>query len=217
VRLARTLEIVVDVETAATKRCIACGGKYLLEFFRLNASTNRIPGLKFEALRYRDRCLGCDAIRKRQETMGHRLRRKATTARRRHGARLKELGLIKNENDLDEVYGWSLDQMIGDIARVIEHGCPYCLQMVDVAEHGLGAVTVDILDVDQSPHYSTNVRWCCMRCNSEKQRTPTAVWGARKSMWALWRMNLDRLGTSPEIFGFLPYDNRNSNSQLTLF
>jgi hypothetical protein len=140
-------------------------------------------------------------MRKREELADQRLRKKAAATRRRHGVKLKELGIIKDENDLEKVYGWALDRMADDIERIREKGCPYCLQPV---ERGPGAITLDILNADQAPHYSTNVRWCCARCNSEKQRTPPHVWGARQSMWNLWHLNQVRLGTNPEEFGFLP-------------
>jgi hypothetical protein len=157
---------------------------------------------------YRDRCIGCEAIKKREELINPRLRRKAITARRRHGAKLKGLAIIKEEGDLEEVYGWSLSRMVDDIERVLEKGCPYCLQPIDIAEHGLGMITVDILNADQAPHYSTNVIWCCARCNSEKQRTSPELWGARQSMWNLWRLNQTRLGSDPEAFGFLSFEDR---------
>jgi hypothetical protein len=144
------------------------------------------------------------------------LRRKAIAARRRHGAKLKELGIIKDEGDLEEVYGWSLHRMVDDIKRTQEKGCPYCLQPLSTAEHGLGIITLDILNADYAPHYSTNVVWCCARCNSEKQRTSPDVWGARQSMWNLWRLNQIRLGVNPETFGFLPFNDNEGDQQLRL-
>lgn len=188
-----------------TKRCTSCGGDYLLDFFRHRANPKGNRALTPDAQRYRDRCIGCEAIRKRKELIDQRLRSKAITARRRHGVSLKKLGRIKEQDELEEVYGWTLDLMIDDIKRVMVKGCPYCLQQVSIAEKGLGIITLDILDVDQSPHYSTNVRWCCARCNSEKQQTPPDIWGARQSMWNRWRLNQIRLGTNPEAFGFLPF------------
>ena len=54
---------------------------------------------------------------------------------------------------------------------------------------------------DLEPHYSTNVRWCCVRCNTEKQRITPALWGARLSMWRLWRRNQVLLQGTPEVLG----------------
>jgi hypothetical protein len=197
-----------------TKRCTGCGGDYLLEFFRYGSNANGSHNLNPDMQRYRDRCIGCEAMRKRGALVGQRLRQKATATRRRHGAKLKELGVIKDESDLEKVYGWSLDRMVDDIERVREKGCPYCLQQV---ERGLGIITLDILNADQAPHYSTNVVWCCARCNSEKQRTAPDVWGARQSMWNLWRNNQMRLGTNPEEFGFLPFRDNKADPPPTLW
>jgi hypothetical protein len=184
-----------------TQRCTRCGGNYLLEFFRYDGYVNRARGAINTMQRFRDRCIGCEAMRKREELADQRLRRKAIATRRRHGVKFKQLEMIRCEDDLEEVYGWSLDRMIDDIERAREKGCPYCLQTI---ERGLGMITLDILNAEQPQHYSTNVLWCCARCNSEKQRTPPQVWGARQSMWNLWHRNQIRLGTNPEEFGFLP-------------
>lgn len=150
-----------------------------------------------------DRCMGCDADRKREVAFLRLLRRKASSTRQRHALALNQKGIIADVDDLQEIYGWALDVMINDIRRMIENGCPYCLQKVDVAKQGLGVVTLDILNADYAPHYSTNVRWCCTRCNSEKQRLSPAVWGARRSMWELWRRHQIRVESHPEEYGFL--------------
>jgi hypothetical protein len=206
-----------DGRVLPSKRCMTCGGEYLLDFFRLNAGPNGSSSPNPRTERYRDRCIGCDAIRKRTEPLERRLRRKAIAARRRHGARFKELGVIKDELDLEEVYGWSVKEMMSDISRLIDKGCPYCLQPVDTSESDFGVITIDVVNVDQAPHYSTNVRWCCSRCNSEKQRTPADVWAARQSMWKRWRQTQIRCGVDPEEFGFLPLNDTEAHAQPSLF
>lgn len=200
--------VMADDDGRRTKRCVICGGAYLLEFFQRGRNANGSRDPKVGTRHYRDHCMGCEAIRKRAEPVEQRLRKKAVAARRRHGAKLKELGVIKNEGDLEEIYGWALDRMLDDIKRISEKGCPYCLQLIKMREHGLGTITVDILNANEPPHYSTNVIWCCAGCNSKKQLTPPNVWGARQSMWKLWRDNQIRLGVDPEAFGFLPLDKK---------
>ena len=158
---------VANDEVQKTKRCTSCGGEYLLEFFRTASRSGESSGPRYRTQRHWERCIGCESLRKRDEPIRQRLRKKAMATRRRHGAKLKELGLIKDENDLERMYGWSLDRMIDDIERVSEKGCPYCLQYVNGKEHGNLSITLDILNADQAPHYSTNVTWCCSRCNSE--------------------------------------------------
>ena len=166
---------------------------------------------------YRDRCIGCEAIRKRAELINQRFRRKAIATRRRHGAKLKDLGLLNHEDDLEKLYGWSTDRMVQDIQRVREYGCPYCQQPVNTAEHGMGIITLAILDTEQPPYYSTNVLWCCTRCNSDKQRISAETWGARQSMWKLWRLNQIRLGMDPESLDFLRLNEGRLSSQLALW
>jgi hypothetical protein len=191
-----------DRDIQQTKRCSSCGASYLLDFYRRRQKANGSRLLMSESDLYRDRCIGCETSRKRSELMHRRLRRKAVEARRRHGAKFKELGKIKNEDDLEETFGWSIDRMIEDIKRIIIDGCPYCWQPVDIVERGLRVITIDIVNTDHGPHYSTNIRWCCEKCNSEKQNLSPAVWGARRSMWELWYRNQKRSENDPEAFGF---------------
>lgn len=206
-----------DSSSPRTRRCTGCGGEYLFAFFRHKNNTGGSRTLKWTAHPYRDRCIGCETETKSEELKNQRLRRKAIGTRRRHAAKLKRLGRIRGEGDLEELYGWSLVQMINDINHVIEKGCPCCLQLVNVAEEGLGIVTLDILNPDDEPHYSTNVRWCCARCNSVKQRISPAVWGARLSMWKLWRQNQIRLAENPEALGFLALTNNESGEAAKLW
>ena len=100
------------------KLCTDCGGYYLLAFFRLSRYPYRPPGMKPGLQHYRDRCICCDALRQVGETMDQHLRRKALGARRRYGAKLKQLGMIKKESDLEDIYDWSLEQMVVDIVHV---------------------------------------------------------------------------------------------------
>jgi hypothetical protein len=213
----RYSRLMADGGMPRTKRCPSCGGEYLLEFFRLGGSVIDADNSKTDARRHHDRCIGCEAVRKREELVDARLRRKAVTARRRHGAKLKDLGVIKSADDLEELYGWLLERMVDDIERVIEKGCPYCLRQVSIAENGLGMITLDIPNADQSPYYATNVVWCCSRCNSGKHRTSPDVWGARQSMWNRWRLNQIRLGVNPDSFGSLSFADSKADQQPTLF
>jgi hypothetical protein len=195
-----------DKDSPQGKRCASCGGTYYLAFFARSHNTKETHSAKPEAQQHRNRCIGCEARTKRKSSIDRNLRMKAIATRRRHGLRLKDRGMIKRPDDLEEVYGWSLDRMINDIRRIIADGCPYCQMLVNVTELGLGNVSLDIINPDKRPHYSTNVNWCCIRCNSEKQQISSDVWGERLSMWDLWRRNQERLKVNPESFGFLSYN-----------
>jgi hypothetical protein len=50
------------------KRYTSCGGDYLLKFFRFGTNANRRHSLKPDAQLYRDRCIGYEAMRKREES-----------------------------------------------------------------------------------------------------------------------------------------------------
>jgi hypothetical protein len=201
-----------DSSARQTKRCVSCGGKYFLEFFR---PSNTEEGLPANAARsYRDRCIGCETRSKREEQAHQRLRRKAKDAMSRHAARLKERAVIEDQSDLEELYGWSIDRMIEDINRMLREGCSYCLQKIGRTEQGLHVVTLDIFDPQKPPHYSTNVRWCCASCNSEKQRTSPDIWGARLSMWGRWRRHQVRVEDDPEEYGFLALNKKDEQSQM---
>jgi hypothetical protein len=200
-----------DGSTQRTKRCVACGGEYLLEFFR---STNmRKSHWKATTPSHRDRCIGCETRSRREEQSDQRFERKAKASMSRHSVKLKAQGAIKAVSDLEEMYGWSLAKMIKDIKRVLEEGCAYCLQEFP-SEQGLGSVTLDIRNPRKPPHYSTNVQWCCARCNTEKQRTPPDVWGARLSMWERWRRHQDRVKDDPEAYGFLAWNTKEEQTRM---
>jgi hypothetical protein len=187
------------------KRCRTCGGEYLLTFYRLRPDHK--TGLSsVTAQRYYDRCIGCETAIKQRRRINKSLRRKATAARRRHGLKLEEQGIIKHWDDLEEIYGWSIDRMVDDIQRVISGGCPYCMLPLNELGQDLAAVTLDIRDPTQDPHYSANVEWCCARCNSEKQRTSLSAWGAKRSMWERWHRHQVLLEADPEKYGFLALD-----------
>jgi hypothetical protein len=201
-----------DGNVQQTKRCASCGGKYFLEFFRPSNSEERLSANS--ARSRRDRCIGCETRVKREEQAHRRLRRKAADAMSRHAERLKQRGVIEDQADLEELYGWSLDQMVEDIIRMLKEGCAYCLQKIDRTEQGVHVVTLEIFDPLKPPHYSTNVRWCCASCNSERQRISPDIWGARLSMWIRWRRHQIRVEENPETYGFLALNKKNEQSQL---
>jgi hypothetical protein len=53
--------------------------------------------------------------------------------------------------------------------------------------HGLGDVTLDIVDPANEPFYKTNVRWVCATCNRAKSRTPPDEWAEKLAAWEEWR------------------------------
>jgi hypothetical protein len=186
------------------ERCKTCGGEYLLAFFRLRARSTESPTAVRGVPLLSDRCIGCETRIGGSRRISERLRRKAWSTRCRHGTRLEELKVIRCSDDLESLYGWSLERMMSDVVRVIEEGCPYCLLPFDKPiESDLGSITLDIRDPRQAPHYSTNVTWCCIRCNSEKQHSSLTIWGEKRSMWDRWHRQQALVDADPEKYGFL--------------
>ena len=89
--------------------------------------------------------------------------------------------------------------MTHDIRHAYENTCPYCWQPFEDMAHGLADLTADIIDPRREPYYRTNVRWCCMTCNREKQKTDPDLWEKKLEMWARWRVNQT---TQPEQLTF---------------
>jgi hypothetical protein len=196
-----------DDRISKSQRCYRCGGEYLLVFFRLDRRLTR-------KTHYRAICIGCQLTAAVEQARAKRHRKKAGSARTRHAAKYLSRSVadcyvipasIESSEDFYRTYDWSLDQMAHDIEHASKNGCPYCWQLFSTMPHGLGDMTLDIVDRRLPPYYTTNVRWVCATCNKEKQRTAPDLWGAKLAMWKLWRENQTKMMTDPEELGFLPF------------
>jgi hypothetical protein len=196
-----------DDRVSKSQRCYECGGEYLLIFFRFDRRPTRLT-------QARARCIGCELSARTRKAQANRIRKKAGNARTRHAHTYRERQIpgrfvlpsyVRTSEDFYREYDWDTDQMAHDIEHASQNGCPYCWQLFSTMEGGLKNITLDIVDPRLPPYYRTNVRWCCNTCNREKQRTPPDLWGAKLSMWKLWRENQQKLMTDPEALGFLPF------------
>lgn len=193
-----------DERISKAQRCYECGGEYLLIFFELEGRCGKLGNR-----RYRIRCIGCKLSARVKRAQANRFRQKARSTRTRHAGKYvrdpKLAGHVSSVDEFCAAYDWTIDQMAHDIEHASKNGCPYCWQLFSTMEHGLRDITLDIFDPRLPPYYRTNVRWCCVTCNSEKQRTPPDLWGAKLAMWKLWRENQAKLMTDPGALGFLPF------------
>ena len=137
-------------------------------------------------------CIGCENTEKDRRKNENRWREKVATCRRREG---KKLGY--STADLESRFRWELDRMAYDAEHTYQNTCPYCWRPFEEMGHGLADLTLDIVDVDQQPHYGINTRWCCATCNSEKQRTPPEMWGRKLAAWRQWEAHQSALRGDP--------------------
>lgn len=164
------------------RQCKRCGGAYPLVFFRISQRDYALRAKRKNTI-----CIGCEQTERDEKKRYNRPRKKARDAYRRHAKKFVERDIIKSQDELAQYYGWDIDQMTHDIEHASTNGCPYCHQPFSDMAYGLSDLTLDIVDPEKPPYYTTNVRWVCATCNMEKQRTPPSQWGAKLVSWQRWR------------------------------
>ena len=167
-------------------RCNCCGGVYPEVFFQIHR-------VGVYTRQRRIICRGCLQTQRDKKKWTNRPLEKARLTFRHHARKFIERGIIQHRDELTSVFGWDLKQMAHDIEHASKNGCPYCHQLFLDMEHGLAAITLDIVRPEELPYYTTNVRWVCRTCNTEKQRTPAEQWGATCQAWKGWRELQSRL------------------------
>lgn len=80
-------------------------------------------------------------------------------------------------------YNWSVGQLAHDMEFQWGNGCSYCHGRYQKMEHGLQAMTVDIMDRQAPPYYGTNTKLCCGTCNKAKGKMPLRQWGIRLAIF----------------------------------
>lgn len=170
------------------KTCKRCGQTYSDVFFCL------------ESYGFRQRkavCIGCQLDERTTKKRTNRPREKARRTLRHHAEKYILLGEASSKNDFAKRYGWDLDQMAHDIKHAAGNGCPYCHEMFSEMGNGLSDITLDILNPELAPYYTTNTRWACATCNQAKRRLSPETWGEflqQMKMWTNWN---DKAQTNP--------------------
>lgn len=170
--------------------CSACGGTYSEVFFEKSGKSKN-------SYFSRTICIGCRLTRRTSEKRYNRPLKKAQAAVLTHTPKLVARGLIQSAHELITRYGWNAQEMAHDIEHAFGNGCPYCCEKFATMPHGLGDVTLDIVDPTKPPYYKTNVRWVCTTCNRAKSRTPPEIWSEKLSMWAEWRRRQEDMRDDP--------------------
>ena len=187
-----------DGDTTGFLRCSRCGGYYAPVFFRRRSDQQQMVTRRGA---HHFVCIGCELTARTEAKRRDRPREKAKRSYDAHADKFVSAGLIANRAELATVYGWAVDRMAHDIRHVYENTCPYCWQPFADMEHGLGDVSLDVIDPEREPYYRTNVRWCCVTCNREKSKTPPDEWELKLTMWARWRRQTEGPWPPNSLFG----------------
>lgn len=173
------------------RTCRECGEVYTDVFFEQSGVS------KNSYLPKRAICIGCRQTARDAAKRDKRPLKKAQAAILTHTPKLIAKGWITSADELTTKYGWVADEMARDIERTFADHCPYCLESFGTMAHGLGDVTLDIVDPTRAPYYKTNVRWVCITCNRAKGRTSPDIWAERLVMWARWKKRQEWIRTRP--------------------
>ena len=187
------------------RTCKKCGGTYSETFFQSHCNHTRIVTFKNNV------CIGCQQTARDEKKYVNRPLVKARNTYFSHARKYIERGIIQDANDLRRLYGWDIPQMAHDIDHSFKNGCPYCRKKFADMEGGLHSVSLDIINPVSPPYYETNVRWVCLTCNKEKQRTPPDIWGARLQDWKHWRERKTSMELNP-FFGLPMFDDLSGQS-----
>ena len=176
--------------------CKLCGGEYPDIFFE----SKGVGGVYSPKIYRSTICRGCLQTKRDTKKAKNRPLQKARDAYKHHAQKFIERGIITHRDELRTAFGWNLNQMSHDIKHASKNGCRYCEQLFSKMAHGLASVTLDIINPEDPPFYQTNVAWVCRTCNTEKQRTPPAVWGQILQCYRRWR-EIQREKESDPYFG----------------
>jgi len=171
--------------------CKRCGGVYPESFFEINYTKGAYTHLRAV-------CRGCRQTDGDEKKRLNRPQKKAHDAFKNHAARFVKRGEIGNRDELRDAYGWDIQQMTHDIEHAAGNGCPYCRRPFAEMTHGLADITLDIIDPERKPFYTTNVKWSCRTCNTEKQRLTPDEWGERSQSWVLWKARQEVISGNPD-------------------
>jgi hypothetical protein len=125
-------------------------------------------------------CRPCEQTRRDRLKLGNRWTVKARDVIRRHAVRL---GIPKEE--LVSRYGWDQKRLQHDAEFQYGNGCNYCGGQYKEMGHGLGDISLDIVDSSAAPYYRTNTKWCCQTCNRKKSNRGPEWFEGDRQVWEL--------------------------------
>src|SRR5262245_40525956 len=126
-------------------QCSACGGWFDAE---AGFAKNNFRRGDMHVTTRRAVCIGCEQQARDEEKRGDRWLVKARDAIRRHASRRK-----MNAKDFARTFGWDARRIAHDLEHAHENTCSYCYHPYKAMPHGIGSVTVDVIDVSREPYY----------------------------------------------------------------
>jgi hypothetical protein len=173
---------------------------HLVEYaFRAHASGS---GGRLDAsrrTRYRKHvCRPCEQTGRDDRKRENRWAVKARDTIRRHAVRL---GV--NKTELVTRYGWEPGRLAHEAEHAYKNGCTYCGGRYADMGHGLGDITLDVIDRDRAPYYRTNTKWCCQTCNRKKGAMNPDEFEADRQMWMEWNRARELAESDPAAAGRL--------------
>jgi len=172
--------------TVGNRQCKKCGGIYDLEFFEVNHRRDN-EGNILPSPRIRNNCRGGRQTDKDTKKARNRFTVKAMTAIRNHAKKYKvDIKTFKR------LYGWDVNKLANLMKHAFESTCNECDKPFSEMDHGLGALTVDIIDPQQEPYFPINVRYICKTCNREKWKHGIEIWGIIQKNYRKWRLIRDK-------------------------
>lgn len=171
------------------RTCRRCNGIYSDEFF-ISHSRSRAAARE----RYKDKiCIGCQQHERDTQKRASRPREKARRTIRTHAEKYILSGTVKTKEEFTNRFGWDVDQIAHDISHAFKNGCQYCHELFSSMGNGLSDVTLDIINPEGLPYYTTNTKWVCGTCNRAKQRKSPEEWGERMRNMDLWKRQIEKL------------------------
>jgi hypothetical protein len=185
---------VIDMDLQA-KRCMECGTVYFGD--EVNAMFATVTVGLDRRVYPKTTCNPCRLTKRTQVKSQNRFVAKARDTIRRHTVRLSQW--VSSTGDLADRFGWEVKRVAHDMEHAWKNGCPDCGNLFSTMVHGLGDLSVDIIDPANPPFWGINTRIMCITCNRKKARTPPRLWGANVSGWARWNRERGKRDAQPRL------------------
>jgi 5-methylcytosine-specific restriction endonuclease McrA len=190
----------VAVKMLDGRRCNRCGTTYPSHLVEGAFRTGRWQDASRHQVSRRTRytCRPCEQTARDSKKISNRWAVKARDVIRRHAVRFE---IAKDH--LIQRYGWEPERLAHDAEFQYGNGCNYCGHQYSEMGHGLGDITLDVVDRNKPPYYRTNTKWCCQTCNRKKGVMAPEAFEVDRQIFEVWREHHELLAKDPQEAGFL--------------
>ena len=140
------------------KRCMECGTVYFGD--EVNAMFATVTVGLDRRVYPKTTCNPCRLTKRTQVKSQNRFVAKARDTIRRHTVRLSQW--VSSTGDLADRFGWEVKRVAHDMEHAWKNGCPDCGNLFSTMVHGLGDLSVDIIDPANPPFWGINTRIMCI-------------------------------------------------------